>query len=116
MLREPAEIFQGDPMNRPNTQAGMTFRCGVHRFAKHLHLTGLILAIFLVICRGSYAQQLTGTLSGTSYDQSGAVVPNATVVVKNQASNDTRQTVSNASGYFTLTGLQPGTYNVTVSA
>lgn len=65
------------------------------------------------LCHG---QQLTATLNGTTYDQTGAVVPNANVSVKNVASGDTRQTVSNNNGYFTVPALQPGTYNVTVSA
>ncbi|MBV9678698.1 MAG: TonB-dependent receptor [Acidobacteriaceae bacterium] len=61
-------------------------------------------------------QQLTGRLGGTAYDQTGAVIPNAQVVVKNQANNTTRTTIANSDGYFTVTALQPGTYTVTVSA
>ncbi len=55
----------------------------------------------------AHSQQLTGTISGTTYDQTGAVVPNAQVSVKNEASNDTRQTVSNASGFFTFSLFSP---------
>src|SRR5579875_2039220 len=77
---------------------------------------GLFLAAVIIFSFSSYAQQLTATLNGTAYDQSGAVVPNAEVVVKNEASGDTRQTTANNSGYFTLTALQPGTYTVTISA
>ena len=62
------------------------------------------------------ASNLPATLSGTTYDQSGAVIPNAQVAVKNEASGDTRQTVSNNDGYFTVSAIPPGTYNVTVSA
>jgi len=65
---------------------------------------------------GLSGQQLTGSLNGTSYDQTGAIVPNAKVIVKNEASGDVRQTTSNNSGYFTVTALPPGTYEVTVSA
>jgi hypothetical protein len=75
------------------------------------------LFVLLAVCVVSvHSQQLTGTISGTTYDQTGAVVPNAQVSVKNEASNDTRQTVSNASGFFTFSALQPGTYDVTVTA
>ena len=62
------------------------------------------------------AQQLTATINGTTTDQSGAVVPNAKVVVKNEASGDTRETVSNGDGYFTVPALRPGSYTVTISA
>ncbi len=62
------------------------------------------------------SQQLTGTLSGTTFDQSGAIVPNAQISLKNEASGDTRQSTSNDSGFFTITAVQPGTYTITVTA
>lgn len=74
-----------------------------------------LLAVFTLFGVCCFAQQITATLSGTTYDQSGAVVPNAQVVVKNEASGDTRTTVSNNDGYFTLTALQPATYDVTIT-
>lgn len=64
----------------------------------------------------SHAQQLTGTISATVYDQSGAVVPGATVILKNTESGDVRRTTSDASGYFTFTAVQPATYSISVSA
>ena len=75
-----------------------------------------VLAVFALLASFSYAQQLTGTLSGTTYDSTGAAVPNAKVVMKNSASGDVRSTVSNGAGYFSITAIQPGTYTVTVSA
>lgn len=77
---------------------------------------GIAAIVLALISGGAYAQQLTATLSGTTYDQTQSVIPNAQVEVKNQASGDVRKTVSNASGYFNVTALQPGTYTVTVSA
>ena len=58
----------------------------------------LLVALFLCVLP-SMAQQLTGTLTGTVFDTSGAAVPNANVVLKNQASGDTRTTVTDASGH-----------------
>ncbi len=74
------------------------------------------LAVFVSVASLSFGQQLTGTLSGTTMDSTGAVVANAKVSMKNQLSGDTRTTVSNGSGYFSITAVQPGTYSVTVSA
>ncbi|HEY4054313.1 MAG TPA: carboxypeptidase regulatory-like domain-containing protein, partial [Terriglobales bacterium] len=74
------------------------------------------LAVFVLIAAFSFGQQLTGTLSGTTMDTTGAVVANAKVTMKNQLSGDTRTTVSNGSGYFSITAVQPGTYTVNVSA
>jgi Carboxypeptidase regulatory-like domain len=74
------------------------------------------LAVLVSIASLSFGQQLTGTLSGTTMDSTGAVVANAKITMKNELSGDTRATVSNGSGYFSITAVQPGTYTVTVSA
>ncbi|HEY0784940.1 MAG TPA: TonB-dependent receptor [Acidobacteriaceae bacterium] len=63
-----------------------------------------------------HAQQLTGTLTGTVYDQSGAVVPSASIVLRNQASGDERAITSDDSGHFVITALQPATYSIQISA
>jgi hypothetical protein len=77
-------------------------------------VTGL--AFVLLVAPFCFGQQLTGTLSGTVYDQSGAVIPNAHLQMKNEASSDVRDTVANGSGFFSITAVQPGSYTVTVSA
>jgi len=77
-------------------------------------VTGL--AIVLFVASFCFGQQLTGTLNGTAYDQSGAVIPSAKVTMKNEASGDVRTTVANGSGFFSITAVQPGSYTVTVSA
>ena len=57
-----------------------------------------------------------GTILGTVTDNSGAVVPNATVDVTNTATNVTNHVQTSASGDYTVPYLQPGTYRVTVQA
>jgi hypothetical protein len=54
---------------------------------------------FILLASLCFGQQLTGTLTGTTMDSSGAVVANAKVTLKNELSGDTRTTVSNGSGY-----------------
>jgi hypothetical protein len=75
----------------------------------------LLLAVFMLGSL-SFAQQLTGTLTGTVADAAGAVVPNAKVTMKNEASGDVRTSVSNGSGYFSITAVQPGSYLVSIEA
>lgn len=75
-----------------------------------------LLLVFILLASNCFAQQLTGTLSATVTDSAGAVVPNAKVTMKNAASGDVRTTVSNGSGYFSITAVQPGTYSVTIEA
>jgi hypothetical protein len=74
------------------------------------------LAVFVSTCSLSFAQQLTGTLSGTTKDTTGAVVVNAKITMKNQLSGDMRTSVSNSTGYFSITAIQPGTYTVSITA
>ena len=57
-----------------------------------------------------------GAIGGTVLDTSGAAVPNATVTVQNTGTNAQQTAVSDASGYFRIIHLQPGTYTVTITA
>ena len=63
-----------------------------------------------------FGQNASCSLGGTVYDASNAVVPNAKVMLRNEATNTTRETVSNDSGFFSISAFQPGTYAVAVSA
>ncbi len=59
---------------------------------------------------------VTGAVSGTVSDATGAVVPGATVVVIDTAT-DSKQTVkTNAEGRYTVGLLKPGLYKITASA
>jgi hypothetical protein len=80
--------------------------------------TSLLLAISLVSLFASpaLAQYGTGTLLGAVTDPSGAAVPRAQVVVKNTATNETREFSTDASGNYLFTALPSGTYSLTVSA
>jgi Carboxypeptidase regulatory-like domain/TonB-dependent Receptor Plug Domain len=83
-----------------------------------LKRVGLIasVALFAFLVPLSFGQQLTGTLSGTAYDQSGAVIPKAKVVLKNEASGDVRTTFTDSVGSFAITAVQPATYTISISA
>jgi hypothetical protein len=65
------------------------------------------------VCLG---QQLTGTITGIVTDSVDAVLPKATVVLKNEASGDVRPTVTESDGHFTITAVQPAAYTLTISA
>jgi hypothetical protein len=62
------------------------------------------------------AQVETGQISGTVVDQSGAIVTNATITVKNLSTNAARNTQSSATGAYNVLGLEPGTYQITVTS
>ncbi len=93
--------------------------CSFARWRKTLCLSSLAClfgAALAVFTTTANAQQLTGTISGTAYDQSGAVVPSAKVILKNQDSGDERASTTGSDGHFVITAVQPGTYTVSVSA
>src|ERR1051326_2454472 len=55
---------------------------------------------------------IPGRISGTVTDPSGAVVPGATVTVTNEETGVARSVTSNATGFYVVTNLPVGTYNV----
>jgi hypothetical protein len=57
-----------------------------------------------------------GTITGLVTDGTGAVVPNAKVVILDLATNTSRTTATNSQGVYRLFGLSGGRYKVTVSA
>src|SRR5579885_1992273 len=61
------------------------------------------------------AQQTSATLNGTVVDATGAVIPGAKINLKNEASGDMRNGVSNSDGYFTFAAIPPGRYTINVS-
>ena len=63
------------------------------------------------------AQSLvSGDVTGTVTDPSGAVVANATVTLRNNRTGQTRTTTSNNSGAYRFSLLQPGSYTVSATA
>jgi hypothetical protein len=62
-----------------------------------------------------FAQSDLGAISGFVKDPSGATVPDAKVTVRNQSGIE-RTVNTNESGYFTITNIPAGFYEVTVEA
>jgi hypothetical protein len=64
----------------------------------------------------AFAQSTFGSIVGTVKDQSGSVVPGATVTLVNTGSSATHTTTSGASGNYEFLNLDAGIYQVTVAA
>ncbi|MGC1106091.1 MAG: TonB-dependent receptor, partial [Candidatus Acidiferrales bacterium] len=60
--------------------------------------------------------QSTATLQGSVTDTSNSAVPGATVMIHNQNTGVDITTKTDASGYYVMPGLLPGSYQVTVHA
>jgi hypothetical protein len=65
--------------------------------------------------RGALAQTPNGSLSGDVTDASGALVPGATVHLKNENTGVENQFTSTSAGHYVFSNLIPGSYQVTVS-
>ncbi|HVF56029.1 MAG TPA: TonB-dependent receptor, partial [Pyrinomonadaceae bacterium] len=62
------------------------------------------------------ADATSANLSGFVRDPQGAVVPGATVTARNAATGVSRDTTANEEGFYQITNLPPGEYEVTVEA
>ncbi|MFP5233419.1 MAG: carboxypeptidase regulatory-like domain-containing protein [Acidobacteriota bacterium] len=77
----------------------------------------ILFALLLSFSSVSVAQVLTGEIDGTVYDKTGAAIPNATVIVKNDDQNLVIRTVeTNTHGQFTVPLLPRAHYSLTVNA
>ena len=79
-------------------------------------LRACVIGALLLAC-GSLtisAQTNTGRISGTVMDASGAVIPNASVIVTNAATNSARTATTDENGFYTVTNLPAATYIVAV--
>src|SRR5438034_461032 len=70
----------------------------------------------LTLAHGLFGQIQTGRISGTIYDPNKAVVPNATLTVKNRETNVAQRFTSNDSGSYVVPSLNPGMYDVSATA
>src|SRR5277367_3634479 len=76
-----------------------------------------VLLIAAVMTPSLMAQSLvSGDLTGTVTDPSGAVVSGATVTIKSVATGASQNTTTNSNGAYRFSLLPPGSYKVSVAA
>jgi hypothetical protein len=84
--------------------------------SKHVRLILFAVIMVSIFAGGAFAQSTTtGAIGGVVMDQGNAVVPGATVVVKNSGTNKEDTVITDDVGRFRVVLLQPGTYSVTVN-
>src|SRR4051812_49975943 len=62
----------------------------------------------------AFAQVNTASVTGLVTDTAGAVVPNASVTLKNKATNVETTATTDSSGYYTFASVPVGAYTVTI--
>jgi carboxypeptidase family protein len=80
------------------------------------HTYSLVPLILLAATILSLAQAPVGTISGTVYDQSGAVITNAAITIRSKATGIERKLTSEKDGIFSVASLAAGEYEVTAQA
>jgi hypothetical protein len=84
-----------------------------------LALTTLILGTATLPTPSALAQNISvngGSIQGTITDASGASIANASVIVANKETGSSRTLTTDAAGYYSIGPLNPGNYQVTVTA
>jgi len=80
---------------------------------KHLVL---LLAWLCLLAAAALAQEFRATVTGRVLDQSKAAVPNATVTLRNNATNEAVVVTTSSEGIYNALFLKPGTYDISVEA
>src|SRR5438067_5849972 len=75
---------------------------------------GVLIILATALSVFSQTQITTGTIQGTVADTNGAIVPGATVEIKNLDTNLSRTLTTDDGGRFVALALPPGPYSVTV--
>jgi hypothetical protein len=73
------------------------------------------LAVILAVPALALAQG-DGRFTGTVLDPSGAIVPGAAVTIKNERTGEVRTATTDAGGRYTVAGLRPSVYTISVKA
>jgi hypothetical protein len=85
------------------------------RFRSLRRSAATLFAVVLFLTSVSLAQNVvTGGISGTVTDPTGAIVPNAKVSLKSNSTGETQTTVTTSTGLFNFPLLKPGNYSVTI--
>ena len=75
-----------------------------------------VLVLILTLAAGLLGQTYQGTIVGTVKDQSGAVVPGATVIITDVGKGTSRQLQTNSVGDYNAPNLEPGLYTLTAES
>jgi len=86
-----------------------------------MHFTHLVRQLLLLVLVTTTAvlvnaQTDQARIAGVVSDANGAVVPGASVLVKNERTGEERSATTNDSGYYIISALKPSVYTVTASA
>src|ERR1051325_2978685 len=81
----------------------------IHRFVR-ISICALFVLCAMITAHAQFRAGVQGTIS----DSNGALVPDARIVLKDTETGKTQEVTSNEEGFYRITGLAPGRYELTV--
>ncbi|HYE72323.1 MAG TPA: carboxypeptidase regulatory-like domain-containing protein, partial [Blastocatellia bacterium] len=88
----------------------------IREFKEPIRVLCTLLCLILFTVGLAYGQNETGRLVGKVVDPNGATVAGATVTIKSVDTGISREMTTTQDGFYTVAGLQPGEYDLTVRA
>ena len=90
--------------------------CSSRKLLAIAELTAVVILLVAFAAVSTLAQTASsGTVIGTITDQSGAVVPDATITITDLTTNSTAKTATNSAGHYVFPNVAPGTYNIKIT-
>ncbi len=92
-----------------------TSRCGTKKYFRLAALHALLIIIAALLCGAvqfAAAQDIFGRIVGTVTDSSGATIPDVKVSIVNEATQASREVMTDRNGYFVAEELPAGSYTV----
>lgn len=86
------------------------------RFSRWIAARLVLMGVLILSTLSAHAQFDNGSITGTLRDTSGAVIPGATVTIRNLATGVTTTLQTNQDGTYQALALIPGTYSVEAAA
>ena len=83
--------------------------------ARPMLLAVLVIALLFACTSPAFSQITVAQLNGSVHDESGGSVKNATLTLRDTATNAVYRTTSNDSGLYVIPNLPPDTYELTVA-
>src|SRR5437660_696956 len=106
-LRAPMYSKSEDPLT-------MIFASRLKTLTQLVCAALIVVMLFVAACQLCLAQTGSAALSGTITDKSGALVAGASVEVMSQDTGTSVHTRTNGAGVYSVPGLKPGLYKVSV--
>jgi TonB family protein len=110
-----ADEFDLEGRVRALLDPGRSRRAVSPRLCAAMMAGAMALMVPLAAIRAQNPQTARASVAGTVYDPSGAVIPNATISLKNTAGSNEEAAATDAAGRYTLPAILAGDYSLKVS-